>query len=238
MMLHRFQDRGERVVVTLRMAARSLPDSPSRNVVAEVVGRERPDEVVVLGGHIDSWDVGQGAMDDGGGAVAAWEAVRLMHRLGLRPRRTVRVVLWTNEENGGRGALAYRDTHADQLEKHVLAMESDNGAFTPHGFRFSGSDAAFATAQQVGALLKPIGAGSVSRETDSPEADITPLVERGIPGIGLDVDRTRYFWFHHSDGDTLDKLNPAEVARCVAAMAVMAYVVADLPAPLPRTAMH
>ncbi len=238
MMLHRFQDRGEPVVVTLRMAARSLPDTRSRNVVAEVVGRERPDEVVVLGGHIDSWDVGQGAMDDGGGAVAAWEAVRLMHRLGLRPRRTVRVVLWTNEENGGRGALAYRDTHADQLEKHILAMESDNGAFTPHGFRFSGSDAAFATAQQVGALLKPIGAGSVSRETESPEADITPLVERGIPGIGLDVDRTRYFWFHHSDGDTLDKLNPAEVARCVAAMAVMAYVVADLPAPLPRTAMH
>jgi carboxypeptidase Q len=238
MMLHRFQDRGEPVVVTLRMAARSLPDSPSRNVVAEVVGRERPDEVVVLGGHIDSWDVGQGAMDDGGGAVAAWEALRVIHRLGLRPRRTVRVVLWTNEENGGRGALAYRDAHADQLEKHVLAMESDNGAFTPHGFRFSGSDSAFATAQQVGALLKPIAAGNVSRETDSPEADITPLVERGVPGVGLDVDVTRYFWFHHSDGDTLDKLNPAEVARCVAAMAVMAYVVADLPAPLPRTAMH
>jgi carboxypeptidase Q len=238
MMLHRFQDRGEPVVVTLRMAARSLPDSPSRNVVAEVVGRERPDEVVVLGGHIDSWDVGQGAMDDGGGAVAAWEALRVIHRLGLRPRRTVRVVLWTNEENGGRGALAYRDAHADQLEKHVLAMESDNGAFTPHGFRFSGSDSAFATAQQVGALLKPIAAGNVSRETDSPEADITPLVERGVPGVGLDVDVTRYFWFHHSDGDTLDKLNPAEVARCVAAMAVMAYVVADLPAPLPRSAMH
>jgi carboxypeptidase Q len=236
MMLHRFQDRGEPVVVTLRMGARMLPDSPSRNVIAEVVGRERPDEVVVMGGHIDSWDVGQGAMDDGGGAVAAWEALRVIHRLGLRPRRTVRVVLWTNEENGGRGGLAYRDMHSAQLGKHVLAMESDNGAFTPHGFRFSGSESAFATAQEVGALLKPIGAGSVSREADSPEADITPLVERGIPGVGLDVDRTRYFWFHHSDGDTLDKLDPAQVARCVAAMAVMAYVVADLPDPLPRTA--
>jgi carboxypeptidase Q len=236
MMLHRFQDRGEPVVVTLRMAARVLPDSPSRNVVAEVVGRERPDEVVVLGGHIDSWDVGQGAMDDGGGAVAAWEAVRVIHRLGLRPRRTVRVVLWTNEENGGRGGLAYRNMHAAQLGKHVLAMESDNGAFTPHGFRFSGSESAFATAQAVGGLLKPIGAGTVSRESESPEADITPLVERGVPGVGLDVDRTRYFWFHHSDGDTLDKLDPADVARCVAAMAVMAYVVADLPDPLPRTA--
>ena len=235
-LLHRFQDRGQPVVVRLRMSARTLPDVPSRNVVAEVTGRDRPDEVVVLGGHIDSWDVGQGAMDDGGGAVAAWEAVRLIHRLGLRPRRTIRVVLWTNEENGGRGALAYRDAHAGQLEKHVLAMESDNGAFTPHGFRFSGSDAALARVQQVAALLQPIGANNVASEKESPEADIAPLVERGVPGVGLDVDRTRYFWFHHSDGDTLDKLDPAELGRCVAAMAVMAFVVADLPDPLARTA--
>jgi carboxypeptidase Q len=229
MMLRRFQDRGQTVVLTLRMNARSLPDVPSRNVVAEIVGRERPDEVVVLGGHIDSWDVGQGAMDDGGGSVAAWEAVRLIKQLGLRPRRTVRVVLWTNEENGGRGALAYRDRHAEQLDKHVLAMESDNGAFAPHGFRFSGPDSAFAAAQKIAALLEPIGAGKMTREQDSPEADIGPLVERGVPGIGLDVDRTKYFWFHHSEGDTLDKLDPAELGRCVAAMAVMAYVAADAP---------
>jgi carboxypeptidase Q len=229
MMLRRFQDRGQPVVVTLRMAARTLPDAPSRNAVAEVVGRERPDEVVVLGGHIDSWDVGQGAMDDGGGAVAAWEAVRLMKQLGLRPRRTVRVVLWTNEENGGKGALAYRDTHADQLTKHVLAIESDNGVFAPKGFRFSGLDAAFARAQEIAELLKPIGADKVSREKDSPEADIAPLVERGVPGMGLDVEGSRYFWFHHSEGDMLDKLDPAELGRCVAALAVMAYVAADAP---------
>ena len=229
MMLRRFQDRGQPVVVTLRMAARTLPDAPSRNAVAEVVGRERPDEVVVVGGHIDSWDVGQGAMDDGGGAVAAWEAVRLMKQLGLRPRRTVRVVLWTNEENGGKGSLAYRDMHADQLNKHVLAIESDNGVFAPKGFRFTGSDAAFAKAQEIAELLKPIGAEKVSREKDSPEADIEPLVERGVPGMGLDVDGTRYFWFHHSEGDMLDKLDPAEMGRCVAALAVMAYVAADAP---------
>jgi carboxypeptidase Q len=235
-MLHRFQDRGQPVVVRLRMGARTLPDAPSRNVVAEVIGRERPDEVVVLGGHIDSWDVGQGAMDDGGGAVAAWEAVRLIHRLGLRPRRTIRVVLWTNEENGGKGATGYRDAHAGQLDNHVLAMESDNGTFTPYGFRFSGSDAALAQVQQVAALLQPIGANKVTREKESPEADIAPLVEKGVPGVGLDVDRTRYFWFHHSDGDMLDKVDPAELARCVAAMAVLAYVVADLPDPLARTA--
>jgi len=235
-MLHRFQDRGERVVVSLTMGARTLPDARSRNVVAELPGAERPDEVVVLGGHIDSWDVGQGAMDDGGGAVAAWEAVRLIHVLGLRPRRTIRVVLWTNEENGGRGALAYRDRHATELDNHTLAIESDNGTFSPHGFRFNGSDAALARLQQIRPLLARIGAGEISKEPDSPEADIAPLVERGVPGMGLDVERSKYFWFHHSQGDTLDKLDPAELARCVAALAVMAYVVADLPDALARSA--
>jgi carboxypeptidase Q len=233
-LLHRFQNRGQPVVLTLKMAARALPDAASRNVIAEIRGRERPEEVVVLGGHIDSWDVGQGAVDDGGGAVAAWEAVRLMHQLGLRPRRTVRVVLWTNEENGGRGALGYRDAHSSDLSRHILAIESDNGTFSPNGFRFSGSDAGFGQVQQVGSLLNRIHAGSLTRETQSPEADIEPLVQRGIPGLGLDVDRSRYFWYHHSDGDTLDKVDPAELGRCVAALAVMAYVVADLPQRLAR----
>jgi len=237
MMLHRFQDRGEPVVVTLKMSARTLPDAPSRNVVAEIVGREKPDEVVVLGGHIDSWDVGQGAMDDGGGSVAAWEAVRLMHRLGLRPRRTVRVVLWTNEENGGKGGLAYRDAHAADLARHVLAMESDNGAFNPKGYVLAGSDSAAAVVQQVAGLMQPINATGVQRVDGSPAADITPLGEAGVATMELDVEGSRYFWYHHSDGDTLDKLDPAELARCVAAMAVMAYVVADLPDALPHSSV-
>src|SRR6476646_8166430 len=117
------------------MEAHTLPDVPSRNVVAEIVGSEKPDEVVVLGGHIDSWDVGQGAMDDGGGSVAAWEAVRIIKQLGLKHQRTIRVVLWTNEENGSRGGLAYRYTHAGELEKQVVAMESRHGVFKPAGFR-------------------------------------------------------------------------------------------------------
>ena len=234
MMLHRMQDRGEQPVVTLRMEARSLPDARSRNVVAELIGRERPDEVVVLGGHIDSWDVGQGAMDDGGGSVAAWEAVRLMKELGLRPRRTVRVVLWTNEEHGVDGGKAYRDTHAAELDRHVLAMESDGGVFQPRGIAFAGSDSAARIMEQVMSLLAPIGATGLQRSDGSPEADIEPLVERGVPGVGLDVESSKYFWYHHTDGDTLDKLDPAEMARCVALMAVVAYVVADLPAPLPR----
>jgi len=234
MLLHRLQDAGERPVVTLTMGARMLPDVPSRNVVAEVVGAERPDEVVVLGGHIDSWDIGQGAMDDGGGSVAAWEAVRLIKELGLRPRRTVRVVLWTNEENGLRGGRGYRDAHAADVDKHVLAIESDAGVFRPTGFGFVGSDSGLAVARQVGALLKRIGADSVARGEGG--ADISPLTELGVPGMGLQVDGTRYFWYHHTDADMLDKLDPADVARCVATMAVMAYVVADLPDRLPRGA--
>jgi carboxypeptidase Q len=228
-MLHRMQARGDSVVLNLVLRSRTLPDAPSRNVVAEIRGRERPDEVVVLGGHIDSWDVGQGAVDDGGGSVAAWEAVRLIRRLGLQPRRTIRVVLWTNEENGGRGALAYRDAHAAELARHVVAMESDNGTFSPQGFRYSGPAAGLERVRQVSALLEPIRAGDVQQEYESPEADIAPLVERGVPGLGLDVERSRYFWFHHSDGDTLDKVDPAELGRCVAALAVMAFVLADLP---------
>jgi carboxypeptidase Q len=233
-MLHRFQDRGEPMVLTLRMGARMLPDAPSRNVVAEIVGREKPDEVVVVGGHIDSWDVGQGAMDDAGGSVAAWEAVRLMQRLNLRPRRTVRVVLWTNEENGGAGSKAYATSQGAEIAKHVLAIESDNGVFNPKGYILAGSDSSAAVVQQVAGLMQPINATGVQRVSESPAADITPLAEQGVPAMELDVDGGRYFWYHHSEGDMLDKLDPAELARCVATMAVMAYVVADLPDALPH----
>ena len=230
--IQRMSDRGERVEVHLMMNAQTLPDVPSRNVVAEIVGREFPNEVVVLGGHIDSWDVGQGAMDDGGGSVAAWEAVRLMKELGLRPRRTVRVVLWTNEENGTAGGLGYRDAHREQLDDHILAMESDGGVFKPSGFGFTGSDDAFAIMEQIGTLLEPIESGVITRGGGG--ADIRPIMEEGVPGMGLSVDGTRYFWYHHTDADTIDKLDPLEMAYCVATMAVMAYVVADMPERLPR----
>lgn len=231
MMLHRMQDRGDKVVVRLSMEARTLPDADSRNVMAEIVGSEKPDEVVVLGGHIDSWDVGQGAMDDGGGMVAAWEAVRLIQRLGLKPRRTIRVVGWTNEENGTKGGIAYRDARGADVGQHVLAIESDGGVFSPIGFSVGGSPEATAIIKEIGKLLTPIKADSVNAEGG--EADIGPLMERGVTGVGLLVDDSRYFWYHHTNGDTLDKLDPAELARCVAAMAVMAYVAADLPERIP-----
>ena len=231
-MLARMSARGQQVVVSLNMSEQRLPDAPSRNVIAELRGSERPDEVVVMGGHIDSWDVGQGAMDDGGGAVAAWEALRLMKTSGLRPRRTVRVVLWTNEETDGRGAEAYRDAHRSELPKHVMAMESDNGVFRPLGYRITGGRKALAIATDIATLLAPLKATKVS--AGEPEADVGRIAELGVPAMSLEVDDAKYFWYHHSEADTMDKLDPREMAQCVALMAVMSYVVADMPAPLPR----
>ena len=231
-MIHRLVDRGERVRVKLTMSAKTLPDAPSRNVMGELVGSEKPDEIVVFGGHIDSWDVGRGAMDDGGGVVVAWEAVRLLKRLGLKPRRTIRVVGWTNEENGGRGGQAYRDAHKAEVDKHVLAIESDGGVFKPQGFSFTGSDAAVDMLKQIALLLDRIDAGAIVKGGGG--ADIGPIMALGVPGLGLNVDGTKYFWYHHTDADTIDKLDPNDMARCVAAMAVMAYVAADMPETLPR----
>jgi carboxypeptidase Q len=230
-MLARMVERGQRVSLRVTMGARTLPDAPSRNVIAELQGTERPDEVIVMGGHIDSWDVGRGAMDDAGGVVAAWEGIRLLKALGLRPRRTIRVVGWTNEENGLRGGNAYRDAHRSAAANHVLAIESDGGVFKPLGFGFTGSDSAFAIVQQVGRLLERIGAGQITRGGGG--ADIGPMMELGVPGMGLNVDGEKYFWYHHTDSDTIDKMTPHEVSLCVATMAIMAYVIADLPERLP-----
>lgn len=232
MMIRRITGRGEKVVVHLAMQARTLPDAQSRNVIGELRGREKPDEVVVFGGHIDSWDVGTGAMDDAGGVVVAWEALRVLKALGLQPRRTIRVVGWTNEENGLRGGTGYRDAHRAEADKHVLVMESDGGVFRPRGFGFTGSDSALRIVREIATLLKAVGSDSIS--TPGGGADIGPMMQLGVPGMGLEVDGTRYFWFHHSEADTPDKLDPRDVARCVATMAVMAYVVADMPDRLPR----
>ena len=231
-LLQRLQDRGERIVVRLAMGARTLPPAQSRNVIAEIRGSDKPDEVVVLGGHIDSWDVGQGAMDDGGGSVAAWEALRLIARLGIRPRRTVRVVLWTNEELGLGGANAYRDAHRGELDRHVAAMESDNGVFRPRGVFVAGSGDTLALMRRVVSLLASIGADAV--RSGGPQADVGPLYALGVPALGIDIDESRYFWYHHTDADTIDKLDPLDMARCVAVMAVIAYALANLDETIPR----
>lgn len=231
-MMQRMQDRGEKIVVRLKMSAQTLPEVPSRNVVAEITGSEKPDEVVIVSGHIDSWDVGQGAMDDGGGAMSAWEAVRVMHKLGLRPRRTIRVVLWTNEENGQAGARGYERQHKSELGRHVLAIESDIGAFQPQGFSFNGSSNALLMVRRFSRALRPLGADNIT--TGEEEADVSELRRDGVPNMALLTDGPRYFWFHHTDADTMDKLDPAQLGACAGAMAVMAWEAANAPEALPR----
>jgi carboxypeptidase Q len=225
--LQRMQKRGTKVRLRLRMEAKFLPDADSFNVIGELRGRELPDEVVVVSGHFDSWDVGTGSTDDGGGCVVSWEAVRLMKKLGLRPRRTVRVVLFTNEENGLRGGLDYRDRYKGQLGNHVLMFESDSGVFRPSGFGFSGTDSARRTIQEIATLLGGIGTSTISGSGGG--ADIGPSVQAAnVPAMSLDVDGN-YFLIHHTPADTIDRIDPKDMATASAAIAVMAYAVADMP---------
>ena len=231
-MMGRMSTRGITIKVSLYMEGRFVDDAPSQNVMGEIIGSEYPNEVIVLGGHIDSWDVGQGAHDDGGGCVASWQAVKLIKDLGLKPKRTIRAVMWTNEENGLRGGNAYRDAHFDELDNHILAMESDAGVFKPSGFGFSGSDESLKILQDIGTLLYRIDSGKITKGGGG--ADIGPIMREGVPGMGLKVDGSRYFWYHHTNADTFDKVDKDEFNRCVASMAVMAYVVADMDMKLPR----
>ncbi len=223
MMLQRFQDRGETVELELAMSARWLPDAPSRNIVIEIPGTEKPNEVVVMGGHIDSWDVGQGAMDDAGGCFAAWRALHAMRALGMKPKRTIRVVFWTNEENGLRGGRAYEEQTRN--ETHVLAVESDEGTFAPRGFSTNAKGPLFADLTSYAKFLEPIGAGTI--EEGGGGADISPLEEKGVPVMSLQVDGSRYFWYHHTDGDTFDKLDAKELNHCAAALAVITWYAAQ-----------
>jgi len=229
--LQRMNDRGDRPRLRLKMEAKFLPDAESANVIAEIKGSEKPDEVVLIGGHFDSWDVGQGAHDDGGGCIVAWETVRLLKELGLRPKRTIRVVLYTNEENGLRGGNAYHDAHKTEVAKHILAIESDSGVYRPEGFGLAETAPlqARSNMREIAKLLAGIGADQIA--ADGGGADIGPMMREGVIGASLDVDGTHYFDIHHTQADTLDKVNPRELALCVATMAVMAYTVADLPEP-------
>ena len=225
--LQRMVDRGNTLRLRLKMEAKFLPDADSFNVVGEIRGREKPDEVIVVGGHFDSWDVGTGSTDDGGGCVVTWEALRLMKKLNIRPRRTIRVVLWTNEENGLRGGNAYRDRYRDQLANHVLMLESDSGVFRPTGFGFTGSDTARRQIQDIATLLKGIQADRIGPSGGG--ADIGPSVQEGkVPSMSLEVDGN-YFLLHHTPADTVDKIDPLDMARAAGAIAVMTYVIAEMP---------
>jgi hypothetical protein len=230
LLMQRLSDSGAKVVVHLAMEAKTLPDADSANVIGEIPGRERPQEIVVMGGHIDSWDVGAGAQDDGSGIIACLQAAALIKKLGLQPRRTLRVVFWTNEENGGAGGKAYREWVGDAVKNHVAAIEMDGGAEKPTGFGVSAganTQAYLARIKDLSSLLERVDAGSLTAGGGG--ADISPLMHDGVPGIGVHTVGTHYFDWHHTKADTTDKVNLQDFRMNVAAMAVMSYVLADMP---------
>jgi len=229
--MRRMQQRGERIQMHLEMAAKTLPDAPSANVVAEIRGTEKPEEVIILSGHLDSWDVGQGAQDDGAGSVIAMEAARLIQSQGLKPRRTIRVVLWTNEENGLRGGLAYRDAHRAEFKNIIAAIESDSGSEKVHSFDLDLRKAtpeakakALEALKQVGAAVAPF---QVTFQLGGSGADVSPMVREGVTGIGMEHAGTHYFDIHHTHADTFDKVDREDLAHNAAALATFAYALAQ-----------
>lgn len=227
----RLVTRGKTVRVRLSLSPREEARVPSANVVAELRGREQPDAIVLLGAHLDSWDVGQGAADDGAGVAITIDALNLLRRMGLVPRRTIRAVLFTNEEAGGDGARAYDEAHGS--EHHVAAIETDTGGARVVGLGIDLADdrdeAAFIrTLEPILGPLRALGAERVT--TGHAGADIGPLIKRGVPGIGLMHDVSHYFDVHHTRADTLDKIDPDALQQGVAAMATLVYALADMPA--------
>ena len=222
-----------RVTMQLVLTPQTLPDTVSYNVVADLKGSEHPEQIVIVSGHLDSWDLGTGAIDDGAGVAVAMQAANLCKQLGLRPRRTLRVIAWMDEENGGRGNQAYFAEHKSDIANHIAAIESDGGAGHPAGFSGTFKPAAVEALQPITKVLEGIGA-VVFQAGGEGGSDIAPLSQAGVPGFGISQDGRKYFDYHHSAADTLDKIDSHELAENAAAMAVLAYALADMPQPLPR----
>ncbi|MGA2203113.1 MAG: M20/M25/M40 family metallo-hydrolase [Terriglobales bacterium] len=223
-----------RVRIRLKLTPESLPEVTGYNVVADLKGSEHPEQIVVVSGHLDSWDLGRGAIDDGAGVVISMATAEVLQRLHIHPRRTLRVIAWMDEENGGGGNKAYAKTHAAEFPDHIAAIESDAGAAHPLGFDMKMPPAAIARLQPLRDILRPIGATIFQSIEYSPGSDIDPLVEAGVPGIGIMQDGRKYFDYHHTAADTLDKVDPQDLRENAAAMAVMGYALAAMPDPLPR----
>uniref|UniRef100_G1NHR0 Carboxypeptidase Q n=1 Tax=Meleagris gallopavo TaxID=9103 RepID=G1NHR0_MELGA len=230
-MMSRMSFRGTKIVVYLKMGARTYPDSASFNTVAEIVGSKYPEQIVLVSGHLDSWDVGQGAMDDGGGAFISWEALTLIKDLGLRPKRTLRLVLWTGEEQGGIGAEQYYQLHKENISNFDIVMESDEGTFKPSGLAFTGNAKAHDIVREIMALLLPINITEVYDAADG--TDINFWMRDGVPGASLRDDLSKYFWFHHSQGDTMTVQDPNQMNLCAAVWTVVSYIIADMEEMLP-----
>ncbi|CAH1396026.1 unnamed protein product [Nezara viridula] len=230
-MLLRMYRRGDKIIIRLKMEAKNMPPVQSRNTISEIEGKQIKDKAVIVSGHLDSWDVGNGAMDDGGGAFISWYSLVLLKSLNIRPRRTIRTILWTGEEPGLVGAVKYSKVH--NKDEFVLLMESDEGTFTPEGITFSGTKQANCIMKEILSLLSPINATKLELSNDV-GSDISIWSNQGIPMASLLNKNERYFWYHHSNGDTMTVENSDDLDKCLAVWASVAYVVADLSVNLSR----
>lgn len=205
----------------------------SRNTLIDYLGTEHPEQLVIVSGHIDSWDVGQGAMDDGGGVFVSWAAPVILKRLNLKPRRTLRTIFWTAEEPGLIGAYAYERKHRHENNYINFVMESDEGTFAPLGLEVGGTQEARCIVAEVLKLFQNINASQLV-ETNSPGSDIAAITSAGIPGASLYNANERYFWYHHTDGDTMNVESPEELDLGAAFWTAVSYIIADLSVDIPK----
>ena len=221
------------VKLHLTLNTQTLPDATSYNVIADWKGTEHPEQVVVVSGHLDSWDLGTGAIDDGAGVVVSMQAIHLLSKLGIHPKRTVRFIAWMSEEEGSEGAATYIKEHAGDVANHIGALESDLGAGHPDGVLYAGKPELGAWLQPVAQALDPIGASTFRSSPETGE-DINVLTEKGVPSFAPSQDGRFYFNYHHTPADTFDKVNPRELSENAAVMTVLAYALADSDQPAPR----
>ncbi|KYN37903.1 Plasma glutamate carboxypeptidase [Trachymyrmex septentrionalis] len=231
-LLGRMADRGETIVINLKMEAKRYPDTQSRNVIADIIGSSAPAKAVVVSGHIDSWDVGIGAMDDGGGIFISWNALKLLKHLGIRARRTIRMIMWTAEEFGLLGAEQYIRNHAAENENLQFVMESDFGTFTPTGLEVSGNNMTQCILQRIMRLLAPLGDMKLKSPCTGP--DISFWIKAGIPGGALLNRNEKYFYYHHTNADTMLAENPKALDMNTALFAAVSFVLADISVDLPQ----
>lgn len=223
-----------KVRIKMKITPQTLEDAVSYNVIGDLKGSEKPDEVVVVGGHLDSWDLGTGALDDAAGVAVSMQVAYLLKQLNLRPKRTIRVIAFMNEENGGVGGRTYGQEQEANAMKHFAAIESDLGASHPLGFYFTGKPEALAFLAPISKVLGSQGAGLSQLQPGGVGADIGPLTQKGVPSFAPWFNQQTYFNYHHTAADTLDKVNPRKLAENGSLMAVLAYGLANLEQPLPR----
>jgi carboxypeptidase Q len=223
-----------RVRMRLTLTPQKLPDVTSYNVIADLKGNEHPEQVVIVSGHLDSWDLGTGAIDDAAGIAVAMQAAEILQKLQLHPRRTLRVIAWMDEETGGSGSQQYTKDHSTEFANYVAAIESDAGAAHPLGFDVRMPAKAAQLLQPIAGVLQSIGATVLQSTAFAPGADIAQMSDAGVPALGLMQDGRTYFHYHHTAADTLDKIVPSELRENAAAMAVMGFALASMKDTLPR----